>query len=279
MSVSPASHLSHVPSSDREKRIAKAKQDLLGSFFSYDIWMTLGWLDIRQRYRRSALGPWWITLSLAITVLAMGILYAKLFKQDIHTYLPFLAVGMLFWTLISSLLTDGTKVFTEAEGIIKQIPLPFGIHVLRMLWRHLIVFFHNMIVVVVVLLVFGLSPGRNIVLFPLVVILIGLNGYWVGLVLGILGTRFRDIAQIVVSLVQILFFITPVMWSPSNIVHRLWIMEYNPLFHLLAIARNSLSQGAVPVGSWLVVLGMTLAGWILAFWLLVRYRGRIAYWL
>ena len=279
MSVSPASHLSHVPSSDREKRIAKAKQDLFGSFFSYDIWMTLGWLDIRQRYRRSALGPWWITLSLAITVLAMGILYAKLFKQDIHTYLPFLAVGMVFWTLISSLLTDGTKVFTEAEGIIKQIPLPFGIHVLRMLWRHLIVFFHNMIVVVVVLLVFGLFPGPNLLLFPLVVVLIGLNGYWVGLVLGILGTRFRDIAQIVVSLVQILFFITPVMWSPSNIVHRLWIMEYNPLFHLLAIARNSLSQGAVPVVSWLVVLGMTLAGWILAFWLLVRYRGRIAYWL
>ena len=275
MSISPV----HQSSSDRDKRIAKAKQDLLGSFFSYDVWMTLGWLDIRQRYRRSALGPWWITLSLAITVLAMGILYAKLFKQDIQTYLPFLAVGMVFWTLISSIMTDGTKVFTEAEGIIKQIPLPFGIHVLRMLWRHLIVFFHNMIVVVIVLLVFGLSPGRNLLLFPLVVILIGLNGYWVGLVLGILGTRFRDIAQIVVSLVQILFFITPVMWSPSNIVHRLWIMEYNPLFHFLAIARNSLSGGAVPVGSWLVVVGMTLAGWIFAFQLLVRYRGRIAYWL
>ena len=241
--------------------------------------MTLGWLDIRQRYRRSALGPWWITLSLAITVLAMGILYAKLFKQDIHTYLPFLATGMVFWTLISSLINDGTKVFIEAEGIIKQIPMLFGVHVLRMVWRHLIVFFHNMLVVIVVSLVFGLSPGLNILLFPLVVILIGLNGYWVGIVLGILGTRFRDIAQIVVSLVQILFFITPVMWSPSNIVHRLWIMEYNPLFHVLAIARNSLSGGAVPVGSWLVVIGMTLVGWTLAFQLLVRYRGRIAYWL
>ena len=241
--------------------------------------MTLGWLDIRQRYRRSALGPWWITLSLGITVLAMGILYAKLFKQDIHTYLPFLATGMVFWTLISSLINDGTKVFIEAEGIIKQIPMSFGIHVLRMVWRHLIIFFHNMLVVIVVSLIFGLFPGLNILLFPLVVILIGLNGFWVGIVLGILGTRFRDIAQIVSSLVQILFFITPVMWSPSNIVHRLWIMEYNPLFHILAIARNSLSGGAVPVGSWLVVIGMTLVGWILAFQLLVRYRGRIAYWL
>ena len=241
--------------------------------------MTLGWLDIRQRYRRSALGPWWITLSLGITVLAMGILYAKLFKQDIHTYLPFLATGMVFWTLISSLINDGTKVFIEAEGIIKQIPMPFGVHVLRMVWRHLIIFFHNMLVVIVVSLIFDLSPGLNILLFPLVVILIGLNGYWVGIVLGILGTRFRDIAQIVSSLVQILFFITPVMWSPSNIVHRLWIMEYNPLFHILAIARNSLSGGAVPVGSWLVVIGMTLVGWTLAFQLLVRYRGRIAYWL
>ncbi|MGC8530275.1 MAG: ABC transporter permease [Leptospirillia bacterium] len=276
MSVLPPAQPSF---SERNNKITKAKQDLIGSFFTSSVWMTLGWLDIRQRYRRSALGPWWITLSLAITVLAMGILYAKLFRQDIHTYLPFLAVGMVFWTLMSSIMNDGTKVFIEAEGIIKQIPMAFGIHVLRMLWRHLIVFFHNMVVVVAVLLIFGISPGFNILLFPLVVLFIGLNGYWVGIVFGILGTRFRDVGQIVASLVQILFFITPVMWSPSNIVHRLWIMEYNPLFHVLAIARNSLSGGPIPIGSWLVVVGMTLGGWVLAFQLLVRYRGRIAYWL
>lgn len=258
---------------------AKAKKDILESFFSRHIWLTLGWLDIKQRYRRSALGPWWITLSLGITVITMGVLYAKLFRQDLHSYLPFLAIGMVFWNLVSALITESSTVFIAAEGIIKQLPMPFGIHVLRMVWRNVIIFFHNMLVVFGVLLFFGARPGPSLLLFPLVVILVMANGYWVGILVGILGTRFRDIAQIIASIVQILFFLTPVMWTPASLTHKVWIMEYNPLYHVLAIARNSLTGGAIPYLSYGVVFGMTLLGWILAFQFLVRYRSRIPYWL
>lgn len=259
--------------------INKARRDILNSFFSYHLWLSLGWQDIKQRYRRSALGPWWITLSLGITILTMGFLYAKLFKQDIHTYLPFLAVGMVFWNLVSVLITDSAIVFIQAEGIIKQVPMALGIHVMRMICKNVIIFFHNMVVVVIVLLVFGISPGWKILLFPLVVLLIMLNGYWMGIILGILGTRFRDIAQIIASVVQILFFITPVMWSPNNIVHKVWIMEFNPLYHILTIARGSLEGGPIPLHSWEVILAITGFGWSLAFVMLVRYRSRIPYWL
>lgn len=257
----------------------RAKKDILNSLVSRHTWLTLGWLDIKQRYRRSALGPWWITLSLGITVLTMGLLYAKLFKQDIHSYLPFLAIGMVFWNLVSALITESSTVFIAAEGIIKQIPMPFGIHVLRMIWRNVIIFFHNMLVVFGVLLFFGIRPGPSLLLFPLVVILVMANGYWVGILVGILGTRFRDIAQIIASLVQILFFLTPVMWTPASVTHKVWIMEYNPLYHVMEIARNSLTGGAIPYKSYGVVFGMTLLGWILAFRFLVRYRSRIPYWL
>lgn len=257
----------------------RARKDILDSLVSRHIWLTLGWLDIKQRYRRSALGPWWITLSLGITVLTMGVLYAKLFKQDIHSYLPFLAIGMVFWNLVSALITESSTVFIAAEGIIKQLPMSFGIHVLRMIWRNVIIFFHNMLVVFGVLLFFGIRPGPSLLLFPLVVILVMANGYWVGILVGILGTRFRDIAQIIASVVQILFFLTPVMWTPASLTHKVWIMEYNPLYHVLAIARNSLTGGAIPYASYGVVFGMTFLGWILAFRFLVRYRSRIPYWL
>ena len=257
----------------------RARKDILDSLVSRHIWLTLGWLDIKQRYRRSALGPWWITLSLGITVLTMGVLYAKLFKQDIHSYLPFLAIGMVFWNLVSALITESSTVFIAAEGIIKQLPMSFGIHVLRMIWRNVIIFFHNMLVVFGVLLFFGVRPGPSLLLFPIVVILVMANGYWVGILVGILGTRFRDIAQIIASIVQILFFLTPVMWTPASLTHKVWIMEYNPLYHVLAIARNSLTGGAIPYQSYGVVFGMTLLGWILAFRFLVRYRSRIPYWL
>lgn len=258
---------------------SKAKSDIRNSLFSYPLWTTLGWQDIKQRYRRSSLGPLWITLSLGISVLAMGFLYAKLFHQDIHSYLPFLSVGMVFWALISSLLIESTVVFIGAEGIIKQIPMPFGVHILRMIWKNIIIFLHNMVVVVAVMLFFGVVPGLNLLLFPLCIFLIMANAYWVGILLGILGTRYRDIGQIVASLVQILFFVTPVMWSPGSIQKKVWIMEYNPLFHVMTIARNSLLGGPVSLVSWGVVSGMAVIGWLAAFHLLVRYRGRIAYWL
>jgi ABC-2 type transport system permease protein len=124
----------------------------------------------------------------------MGFLYARLFHQDIHTYLPFLSVGMVFWALVSSLINDSTTVFIGAEGVIKQIPMPFGMHVLRMIWKNVIIFLHNMVVVIGVMIFFGVDPGVNLLLFPLAVFLIMLNGFWVGILLGILGTRYRDIA-------------------------------------------------------------------------------------
>ncbi|MHB1934787.1 MAG: ABC transporter permease [Leptospirillum sp.] len=259
--------------------IEKAKKDILESLSSYHIWLSLGWQDIKQRYRRSALGPWWITLSLGLTILSMGFLYAKLFKQDIHTYLPFLAIGMVFWNLVSVMITESSTVFLSAEGIIKQIPMAFGIHILRMIWRNVIIFLHNMLVVLGVLLYFGDWPGTNILLFPIVVILVMANGFWVGILVGILGTRFRDIAQIISSVVQILFFLTPVMWTPSSLTHKVWIMKYNPLYYVLEIARNSLMGGAIPYQSYGVVLAVTVLGWLLAFRFLVRYRSRIPYWL
>lgn len=263
----------------QHNRVLMAIEDIQKSLSSYQLWVALGWQDIKQRYRRSALGPFWITLSLGVTVVVMGILYAKLFNQNIHFYLPYLATGMVIWSLISTMINESSTVFIHAEGIIKQIPLPFGIHVMRMIWRNVIIFFHNMLVVLGVLLFFGVNPGWDIFLFPIVILLIAINGYWLGLLLGILGTRFRDIVQIVASIVQILFFITPVMWIPSNIKNKIWIVDCNPLYHLFNIARNGLLGGEIPWKSWVVVLLMTLLGWALAFRMLVRYRSRIAYWL
>ena len=263
----------------QSEAVSKAVEDIRKSLRSYHLWLSLGWQDIKQRYRRSVLGPFWITLSLGVTVVMMGVLYAKLFRQDIRFYLPYLATGMVVWSLISSLINESATVFIQAEGIIKQIPMAFGIHVLRMIWRNVIIFFHNMVVVLAVMVFFGVNPGWNIFLFPFAIFLIVVNGYWVGILLGILGTRYRDIVQMVTNIVQILFFLTPVMWTPSSIKNKIWVIEYNPLYHVFNIARNGLLGGAVPWQSWGVVLLMTMLGWGLAFRFLVRYRSRIAYWL
>lgn len=246
---------------------------------SYALWGSLGWQDIRQRYRRSAIGPFWITLSLGLTVTVMGFLYAKLFHQDVHVYLPYLATGMVIWSLLSGIVNESPTVFIAAEGIIKQIPMPFGIHAMRMVWRNTIIFFHNMIVVLLVMIIFGINPGWNFLLFPAALGLVVVNGYWVAILLGILGARYRDIVQMVSNVVQVLFFLTPVMWTARSIQHKTWILDFNPLYHVLEIVRNTLLGGTLPVRSWEVVLLMAALGWTLALWLLSRYRRRISYWL
>ena len=265
--------------SGRDLQIKKAIDDINKSFISYHLWGTLGWQDIKQRYRRSALGPFWITLSLGVTVAIMGILYAKLFHQDVRTYLPYLTTGMVIWTLISGILNDSVSVFIQAEGIIKQIPLPFGVNVLRMIWRHTVIFFHNMVVVLIVLFLFRINPGWHVLLFPFAMGLVFINAFWVSLLLGIWGTRYRDIVQIVSNIVQILFFLTPVIWRASTIQNNRWILEFNPLYHFLAIVRNTLIGGVLPAESWAIVMGIMVVGWFLTFLLLVRYRSRIAFWL
>ena len=263
----------------RQVQKEKALEDMAQGLIAYPLWGALGWQDIKQRYRRSSIGPFWITLSLGVTVAVMGMLYAKLFGQDIHTYLPYLATGMVIWSLISGIVNDSPSVFISSEGIIKQIPMPFGVHAMRMIWRNTIIFFHNMIVVLLVMVLFGVRPGWNILLLPLAVGLIVVNGYWVAIMLGILGARFRDIVQMVANVVQVLFFLTPVMWTAKSIHHKLWILNFNPLYHVLEIVRNTLLGGEIPLLSWAFVVVMAVLGGSLTFWLLTRYRRRIAYWL
>jgi ABC-type polysaccharide/polyol phosphate export permease len=123
--------------------------DLLQSFQRHELWLFLSWQDIRQRYRRSVLGPFWMTLSTGILVGTLGFLWSALFNQPIAEYLPFFAIGHVVWTFLSGALTEACVGFTQFESIIKQVRIPFGAMLLRVVVRHLIVLAHNFLIVVV----------------------------------------------------------------------------------------------------------------------------------
>lgn len=258
--------------------VEKLLRDIMEGLLSYHVWTTLGWYDIRQRYRRSTIGPFWITLSLTITVATLGVLYAKLFHQEIHSYIPYLTSGIVIWNLLQSLINESTTVFVGAAGTIQQIKLPFSFHVLRMISRNLIIFAHNLAVVVVVTILFGVHIGWSLLLFPVALFLWMGNALWVGLFLGALCARFRDVAQIVMSIVQILFFVTPVMWRPEALGAHAWISRLNPLAQFFDILRDPLLAQTTPLFSWGYVFMATLFGWIGTLVLFAKYRSRIAYW-
>ena len=257
---------------------ALALHDLVQGARAYHLWYLLGWQDIRQRYRRSVLGPFWLTLSMGVLVGALGFLYGMLFKFDVAEYVPYLALGFIVWTLIAGVANDGCNVFISAESIIKQVGLPLSIHVYRLIWRNLLMLFHNALVYVVVAAVFGVWPGWAGLLALPGLVLLCVNGLWVVILFGIVSARFRDVPPIIGSIVRICFFVTPIIWMPELVPARAAVVDINPFYHLVEVVRAPLLGEVPALESWLAVLGMAFAGWILAFAFLRRYRWRIAYW-
>ncbi len=195
----------------RYRQLRLAIQDLVEGTGLWRLWGKLGWNDILQRYRRSLLGPLWLTLSMAIMVVALGVIYAEIFKIPLHDFMPFLCVGLLIWGLISSVLTEAGSLFTGSESYIKQIRLPYSVYVYRFLWSKIIIFAHNFVIYFGVLLYFQIWPGRMALAAIPGFVLLVLNGALVSLSLGMISARFRDIPQIVASVTQIVFFMTPIM--------------------------------------------------------------------
>lgn len=235
--------------------------------------------DIRQRYRRSVLGPFWITLSTLISIGALALVYTKIFNIPAEQYLPFLTLGVVVWTFISSLIMESCTIFINAESIIKQVNLPFGVHVARMVWRNVIVFFHNLAVGILVLVLMRTPFTANVLLFPVALVIVSVAGVAIGYLMGALCTRFRDIPQIVNSLVQVLFYVTPVIWAPSMVKGHEELLNFNPLYHYLEIMRAPLLGQSAGATSWLAATGFTAVLALMAHLFLKRYRHRIAYWL
>jgi lipopolysaccharide transport system permease protein len=239
---------------------------------------SLGWLDIRLRYRGSILGPFWLTLSTAIMVGALGVLYAALFHTDVHQYLPFLTLSQILWFFISALVTDACTCFTQAEGMIRSVRMPLFLHAMRTLIRNVLILAHNVVVIVVVFAIFAIWPGWHALLALPAFVLWMIDAFAICLLLGTFCARFRDIGPIVASIMQIAFFLTPVIWQPEQLgVHAVYL-PLNPFFALIEIVRAPLLGTTPSAVTWLAAIGFSLLLCGLSWTMFVRARGRIAFW-
>lgn len=254
-------------------------RDLYDGLRSWRLWTTLAWNDIRRRYRRSILGPFWITISMSLLAAALGSLYGQIFHMEIESYLPYLTLGFIVWGFIATSLKESCQAFWGQADLIKQIRVPFSVHILRIIWANFIVLLHTIIIIVPIWLWFQHWPGATALLAVAGVIVIGLNLLWIGLILAVLNTRFRDVAQLVETVLQIAVFATPVMWPVSALGDRAFIADMNPLYHLLELVRAPLQGEPPEATSWIVAIAAAIVGCALAALLLRRVERRIVYWL
>ena len=245
---------------------------------NWPVWMMMGWLDIRQRYRRSALGQVWLTLSMLIAVLALGFLYGHLFKVNTHEFIPFLGIGFVLWGLISTAMNDGCTTFIHSAPMIRQVKLPLFFHVFRQLWRNFVIFLHNGIIIVGLMIYYSIAPTTHIFWALLGMVLLLLNLAWIGMLLGMLAARFRDVPLIIQNLVQVSFFVTPINWRPEMLGERAYLNDFNPFFHALEVVRAPL-LGQTPVLSMCVMATSLVIGVVIASLFFRRFQSRVAYWL
>jgi ABC-type polysaccharide/polyol phosphate export permease len=255
-----------------------ACRDIVSSFKDTRIWFALGLNDVVARYRGSILGPFWITLTTAVFVLGIGFLYAELMKVSIDRYLPWMTTGLVVWNLISQTALEGADAFVAASDVLRQTSLPVPLFVWRVIWRNVLTFVHQLPVLVIVGLKFGyllhVQLGEALIGFVLVLA----NISWFALAFAAICARFRDLKQILASLIQLLFFLSPVLWIPSEmrgLGGRL--LTLNPIVHMLDVLRGPLIGEHLHLRSELVLVVMGLTGWLFTLVFLAKVRRRIVH--
>lgn len=247
----------------------------------FRIGLALGWQDIRQSYRRSALGQLWITIGMAVTIATIGFVFGIIFGTPLHTFLPYLTSGIILWGLLSGILNEGAQSFIAAERMIKQIPLPKLTYLIRVVWRNLLTSCHNIIIFPIVLLAVNTSVNWKILLFPLGLAVAVMSISGLSLILAIVSTRYRDVPPIVNSVVTISFYVTPVIWMSDSLGNNQLahlLLGLNPFYHLLQIARLPLLGELPTAENWGLALLSVGVFWSLGLVMYRKFENRITYW-
>ncbi|MCR5877550.1 ABC transporter permease [Phenylobacterium sp. J367] len=256
-----------------------AMRDLRNSVERLGLAWSLAWHDIVSRYRGSILGPFWITLSMGLMVLGIGFLYSRLLNIPLAELMPYVALGIVFFGVINGVVNEGCETFVNAAGILSQTSLPMFTFVWRTVLRNLINLGHHVVIVVAVLLWFGTWQQADPALALVGLLFLVLNVSWMSMLAGIASARFRDIPQIVQSVMQFAFFMTPVFWQASKFGDKHVFLTVNPFFHMLEAVRAPLLGAPVDALSYTVLSVMALAGWAVTFSIFAVTRRRIVHYL
>ena len=264
-----------------DRSMRSALRESAANLRDFESWATLAWIDTSLRYRRTMLGPWWVTLSTGLMIGSVGLVWGAIFNADLATYVPFFAIGVILWTLISGSLNEGCEVFTQAASMIKSVPAPLIVHVSRMMARQLIILAHNILIVLLLWLIFRWTVywSSLLAIAGMVIVAVAIGGGV--LMLGILCTRFRDVPQIVAAILQLLFLLTPIMWMPDSVRGKAvgLLVDFNPFYYLVEVVRGPLLGRPPALEEWLIATGAALASMLAGHALYGRFRHRIAYWL
>jgi ABC-type polysaccharide/polyol phosphate export permease len=260
--------------------LAAGAQDFVQSFEKWPLWKTLAFNDIMSRYRGSLLGPNWITLTTVAFVVGISLIYGNLMHVSTQTYVPWIATGVVIWNAMAATILESGDAYISSSAIIRAGSLPLPMFVWRVIFRNVLNFGHQAVVIVGVALWFHFLLKMNLPMILVGFALLLFNLSWMAFFSAIAAARFRDIQQVISTLMQLIFFVSPVIWIPDG-MHggRGLLLLFNPFFHLLEVTRSPLLGLATPVTSILILLALGSVGWTITFLLYASVRRRIVHYL
>lgn len=246
----------------------------------FKLWHLLAMAEIKQTFKRSILGTLWHSLGTGIAILGIGPLYATIFKVEIGEYFVFIAVSLIIWNYVQGTITEATAVFSGHESFIKDLNIKDHIFIYKIVWKNTIIFFQNVIMVAVIFLFLGeierYHPWKFILIVPLMFFLLA-N---IAMLVALLSTRFRDVAQIVKSGMQVLFFITPILWKPGRDMsdNGLAIL-LNPMYYMINVPRQLALGDEIKISHLYLLIIFLLASFLLSEFFYRKHAKKVVFWI
>jgi len=240
----------------------------------------MGLSEIRRRYARSRIGQFWLTISTGIVVATLGLVWSTLWKVPIADLLPFVAVSLIVWTMISGTLGEATTVFVSTGPMFLNQGTSFSTAIYSLVYRHLLIFLHNLPIIAIAVLLFPVPVGLICLMalpgFGLIVLAL----IWMSYLVAVACVRFRDLTQVVQNGLMVAFFITPVLWKPDQIpADKYYLLSLNPFAALLAVVRAPLLGQLPTVDDWTVATVFSIGGFVVALPLIGYCQRRVIYWI
>jgi len=254
------------------------KLGLLQASNSPKIWITLGYLEILQSYRRSIIGPWWITLALGIQSLAMTVVFGAVFGMPNKEYAAYVVTGLIAWSWVNSIITESGGVFITNARYLKETNVSQEILVYASAFRHFIIALHNCALFPLLILFDVVEPSRSQLLLPILLAAFFYLTIPVAVLLGMLCARYRDITRIINSLVIVIMLITPIFWLPNTLAgKRTFIVDYNPVYYLVEFLRQPM-LGNFNIYNFLGVIIMIIPIWLIAEYISSKFSAEVVFW-
>ncbi len=208
------------------------------------------WRDIKVRYKQTIIGIGWAIFQPFMTMVVFSVFFGKLIQvpSDGIPYPIFVYTGLLFWQLFSSALSDTSNSLISNASIVTKVYFPRIILPLADTANKFVDFFFASLAFIYLLFHYGYVPKLSgLLLVPVLLIITSATAVGAGLILASVNVKYRDVRYVLPFFLQLLLFLTPVIYPSSIVGKYAWLLSLNPMTGVIKAARAGL-LGTGPIG-------------------------------